>query len=174
MEKKQVEIEYLYKQFMPHAVINNIKFQATRESIITQSSGNGYCEELTVNVLDAAAPALVADSDSMDAVCRCVENWVQNNVDDYEEIKWQADLIEFASKHKDIVGIYASAQNADDYEFVIIMEDATDKNVFSYNKFCFEFAERYTNVTDFMVIDVEEAQGCHDLLRTYDMIYTRG
>lgn len=174
MKNEQLKSEFIYVRHTGQANINNIKFQETRDCILTQSTDSGSDMSLTIDILDASAPALMADSCSMEAVYQSVQRWREENRNDYAEIAWQIDLIQFAVAHSDIAEIYATEKDIDGCEFVIIMDDVTNSHVFDYNEFCFQFSEKYEKVTDFMVIDVEEAQGCHDLLSTYSIIYSRG
>lgn len=102
----------------------------------------------------------------LEKISNCIDSWKESCVNN----QWVIQLKEYFSKCKDVLYIYVYCNR----EVVVVLEDITNDNLFIYNEFCFDLADKYQDINNFMVIDEEEAIGSQDLLRNYDMIYKKG
>lgn len=65
--------------------------------------------------------------------------------------------------------------NGNEQMFIIVMDDsAIDDNVLCYNDFGFEMLKKYTDISDFMILDVITSGGIEYMFDEINVIYRRG
>lgn len=155
--------KYLYPSIVEYKM-NSIQKDISYSPVV-----NGEIKELTVNLLEASKPIIKKDSEFLKRVAKCVQIWEEDNI----TIKLKEEMLSYYASKKDVCELYL-CRNNQIISFIVVMEDSTSDTVFEYNEFGFELSGKYQEIEDFMIIDVEEAEGCLGLLKNYNLIYRRG
>lgn len=87
--------------------------------------------------------------------------------------EWREELKVFCKGKENIVSAFA-VSNSGKEEFIILMDDVTDDSVLEYNEFAFELRAKYSNIHDFMILDVNMEESIASMFHKKERIYMRG
>ena len=91
---------------------------------------------------------------------------------EYIDYEWKNLLENYGRLHQDIATIFVG-KNIFGNEFVIVVDSVITQDVFEHNDFCFDLCEDYTDIDNFIVLDIEEFS-CMELeYRDYKKVYQR-
>lgn len=144
-----------------------VRYSNARSDIQNSNASAQKYKMLSLDLMDEVSGKSV---DNKNNISNIVEKWVTK----LEPCYWHEDVIDFCRPKNDIAKVY-EVRKGNELLFVIVMDDSTiDDNVLDYNEFGFEMLKKYTDINDFMVLDVMTSSGIEYMFDEVNIIYKRG
>lgn len=140
----------------------NTAIESVRNTNFSANEIKGIAVDIMKKVADKK------DTELMNCVADTVELWKNDKTKG-----WKMTLAKFARVNNDIFSIYAG-RSENGNEFVIVVDDSASDDILDYSEFCFELAEKYNNIANFMILDREEYSDMEDFFSGFKKIYQRG
>ena len=158
----KVNFEYLY-DYVLEEKIRTTSFDIAKKLEDSQ-------KEVMIDLLNSSREEFRKDPQKLKIISRKIESW-QTEEDIINRIANKLKSI-YCDKG-DVSKLYVNKEGKE-ICFVVIIDDASSDNILTYNEMGFGLAEKFLDIKDFYVIDIDEARGCSDMFEDYKMIYKRG
>lgn len=161
LSQKDIEVENMCAF---QNAISGYRLDCAKE--IIKDADNADVKELTMDIVSSAKQC---DIKTKNYLADMIEAWSIN----LDSIMWTEDICDFCEQHADIHSVY-SVMFLHKRQLIIVVDDMTKDSVLDYNMFAFDMRNRYSEINDFMVIDMDAFNHIINEFDTCDEVYRRG
>lgn len=144
--------------------LSNVKLEVAIDKI--KASNENELKTLTISMISQAKNSTIGTKNSL---AEMIEAWSIH----LNSSEWMEELKAYCKQRLDIDAAY-SVRFLNKTQLVIVMDDMSQDSVLEHNEFAFGLRNKHSNISDFMVIDIESFSCMKDEFETCKEIYKRG